>query len=249
MGNFLRLSRRYTSKAGWILDNILPPILRESKIFMWPLFRLVLGPQMHRFLSFKDDAWLMTEEEYLERYRLLASAHLERPTDLNESCIRTILASVIGPRVLDIACGRGHLAFRIMKSSPVSVVGIDIAPPEIGSNGRLQFLKGTLEKIPFPDRYFDTVVSAHTLEHVRNLDAAVNELRRVASRRLIIVVPKQREYRYTFDLHLNFFPYEYKLRQALKNEKARIWIEEGDFVYLEDLDPLDNSIRSGSETQ
>ena len=35
----------------------------------------------------------------------------------------------------------------------------------------------------------------------------VRELRRVARRRLIIVVPQEREYRFTFNPHVHFFPY------------------------------------------
>jgi hypothetical protein len=35
----------------------------------------------------------------------------------------------------------------------------------------------------------------------------VQELRRVGAQRLIIVVPRQRYYRYTIDYHLHFFPF------------------------------------------
>jgi SAM-dependent methyltransferase len=227
--------RRFTAKIGWILDNLVPPLLRDSRTFMWPLFRFVLGAQMHRFMSFKEKAWRMTEEEYSETYRILADAHIERETDLNEACVRKIVDAVVGHNVLDIACGRGYLARRIAQKLLVKVVGIDICPPENPSVAGITFTKGALEKIPYPDRYFDTVISTHTLEHVQNLSIAVDELKRVAKRRLIVVVPNQREYKYTFDLHLNFFPYEYRLRQAMQNEKAEISVEGGDFLYIEDI--------------
>lgn len=44
------------------------------------------------------------------------------------------------------------------------------------------------------------------------MNTALAELRRVAKRRLIIVVPKQRNYKYTFELHINFFPYLFDLK-------------------------------------
>jgi hypothetical protein len=49
-------------------------------------------------------------------------------------------------------------------------------------------------------RWFECVL------HVQDAHAALEELRCVAKRRLIVVLPKQRPYRYTFDLHLRFFP-------------------------------------------
>jgi hypothetical protein len=49
------------------------------------------------------------------------------------------------------------------------------------------------------------VVCAHTLEHVPDVWAAARELRRVADR-VLVVVPRQRYYRYTVDYHLHFFP-------------------------------------------
>jgi ubiquinone/menaquinone biosynthesis C-methylase UbiE len=235
VGKGLLFNRKYTTKVNWMLDNVVPPVLRDSRLFMWPLFRILFGSRMYQFMSFKQKARTMTEEEYVRTYNLLACVHIERETDLNDACIRRILEALVGTEVLDVACGRGYLARRIAEDKRVRVVGIDIAPPEEGSNERIRFIRGAVEKIPFPDRYFDTVVSTHTLEHVRNLPAVVDELRRVAKKRLIVVVPKQREYKYTFDLHLNFFPYEYCLRQAMKNEKAVISLEGGDFIYVEDM--------------
>ena len=51
------------------------------------------------------------------------------------------------------------------------------------------------------------MVCTHVLEHILEFRQALSELRRVARRRLIIVVPQEREYRFTFNPHLHFFPY------------------------------------------
>src|SRR3546814_21159083 len=59
----------------------------------------------------------------------------------------------------------------------------------------------------FDDGAFDTVICTHVLEHILDLRGALAELRRVARRRVIIVVPQEREYRFTFNPHLHFFPY------------------------------------------
>ncbi len=79
------------------------------------------------------------------------------------------------------------------------------------------------------------MISTHTLEHVLNAEAALAELRRVARRRLILVVPRQRPYRFTFDLHLNYFPYAWSLRNFLANPHARIEVIDNDLFAVEDL--------------
>jgi hypothetical protein len=67
--------------------------------------------------------------------------------------------------------------------------------------------------------------------------AAIAELRRVAARRLIIVVPREREYRYTFNPHVNFFPYTHSfLRAMMPVPDSHMCREVGrDIYYREDL--------------
>ena len=71
-----------------------------------------------------------------------------------------------------------------------------------------------MENIPFPDNAFDVVVCTHVLEHVRDLNKAMQELLRVAEKRLLIVLPRQREYRFVADLHIRYFPYAYNVQKA-----------------------------------
>ena len=44
---------------------------------------------------------------------------------------------------------------------------------------------------------------------------AIAELRRITARRLIIVVPMEREALYGFNLHVNFFPYPHSFLRAM----------------------------------
>ena len=202
------MRREYTAKINWILDNLLPPILRDSYFFMNPFFWFLFKEKRKYFMRFKEMSSEMTEDQYLELYKLLREKHIKRDTDLNDCCITKIIECIVGIKVLDIACGRGFLTNIISEKTNCQVTGIDIEPPfSKNNNSRLHFQRGTVEKINYDDKFFDTVICAHTLEHVQNMDIAIKELRRVAKKRLILVVPRQREYKYTFDLHLNFFPY------------------------------------------
>lgn len=73
------------------------------------------------------------------------------------------------------------------------------------------------------------------LEHIKDLQLALEELRRICKKRLIIVVPRQREYKYTFDLHINFFPYEYTFQKLINNENAKILEIDHDWVCIENF--------------
>src|SRR5262249_62146061 len=88
-----------------------------------------------------------------------------------------------------------------------------------------------LPHLPFADASFATVVCAHTLEHIPRVWAAAAELRRVAARRVLVVVPRQRYYRYTIDYHLHFFPSAAPLEHLLGG-MARV--VDGDWLVISD---------------
>lgn len=227
--------RDFTRILNFVLDNIFPPFLRDSKYFMMLFFYPLFGKKSRYFMEFKEKAPFFNDDDLLDHYRLLSDVHLDRKTDMNNRTISIILDSVTGNTILDIACGRGYMTELLGGKFPeVKVTGMDIVLPPDGNKLQNVFFKeGGVEKIDFPDKYFDTVICAHTLEHVRDIDAAIFELRRVCRKKLIIVVPCQREYKYTFDLHLHFFPYMSSLKKVMKNPRAGYQVAGGDFVYIE----------------
>lgn len=199
------ISRDVTRIIHFCLDQLLPPALRDSSWLMKPLMKLALGKKAAYFLDFKDKAHTLTEEEFAAIYRE-TSGILGRETDLNKKCIETILSESLTGDILEAGCGTGYLCRLIAQKNPSArIAGIDINPPQNGA-ANLSFMAGSVENIPYPDKSFDTVICTHTLEHVRDLPRALSELRRIVRRKLVIVVPRQRPYRFTFDLHLHFFP-------------------------------------------
>jgi len=227
-------SRRLTNRLNWLLDNLVPPLLRDSRLVMGPLFWLLFGRKARTFMSFKESAPFLDKRQFAACYADLADVHLQRETDLSPRVLDAVLTAVAGDSALDVGSGRGFLVRRLAEQVGGAVAGVDLFAPASGT-GRGVFVRGDVEALPFGAASFDTVTCCHTLEHVQDATAAVRELRRVARRRLVVVVPRQREYAYTFDLHIRFFPYASSLHQMMRGTGAHCVVLDNDFVYVEEL--------------
>lgn len=230
----MALSRDLTLRIHAIFDQWLPPVLRDQRWFMGPFLRVLYKHRTRDYLDFKDKAFAMDEGEFRDTYRRVNDVMFDRETDLNRACVARILKEVRGPKVLEVGCGQGYLTKLLAKEYEVSAADIVIGDELRAALPDVAFQECNIEALPFADRAFDTVVCTHTLEHVRNLGAALDELRRVA-RRVIIVVPRQRPYQYTFDMHLSYFPYEWSLLFAFAPTGAYVCEDiGGDWFYMED---------------
>lgn len=233
------LNRNITCIINWILDNILPPLFRDSRILMYFIIFFAYGKYTRHVLDFKEKINFSSDDDINRYYELIADAPInkKRRTDLNSKCIRFILKNIAGETVLDAACGRGYMVDALTGSGK-NAYGIDIVlSGEQKADPR--YFQGSLLHLPAADNCFDTVLCTHALEHIRDYKTALRELLRVTKKRLIIVMPKQREYRYTPDLHVNFCPYLYRFREFLDIPAADCFELGGDFVAVIDLDRKD----------
>lgn len=232
----MKVSRNFSVRVQYILDQWIPPRIRDSKWFMYLPMRLVLKDSARDFMDFKNSFFGMTPEKISDLYvRTGAVQELQGETDLNEACTEEILKAIKNRTVLEVGCGRGYLAKRLAKKNKVTACDIVIPEKLKSANDSVKYLEADIEALPFKDKSFDYVVTTHTLEHVQNLPKAVSELRRVAKKGLVIVVPKQRPYKYTFSLHSQFFPYRWSLENAFGTGPSVTIKELGDWYYFEDL--------------
>jgi glycosyltransferase involved in cell wall biosynthesis/ubiquinone/menaquinone biosynthesis C-methylase UbiE len=84
-------------------------------------------------------------------------------------------------RVLDVKCGK-DLLLPLLLRKKCEVVGIDILNPEsvgkeFSAYHRLDL--GQKPHIPYSDESFDVIILADIIEHIRNIDPLLNEIRRV----------------------------------------------------------------------
>jgi SAM-dependent methyltransferase len=201
------MKRETTNAIRTVLEDWLPPVVRDSSAMRW-LFRQHWGRLVDDLESFRSRIAFVSDEEYQSIYERMPRVQDE--TDNSEACIAEISKSIVGSTVLDVGCGTGFMVDHLARNHPRrKFTGLDFIIEE-GTRTRLpsiKFVEGKVEALPFADKSFDTVICTHVLEHVLDFAGALRELRRVARRRLIIVVPQEREYRFTFNPHVHFFPY------------------------------------------
>ena len=186
-------------------------------------------------MTFHNAAFKMSEAEFAAVYEATHHTAIKRDTNLNHQCLDRVLQHAAGPKVLEAGCGAGYLAKKLAQRFEVTATDIVIPPELVTANPKITFQTCNAEALPFPDNSFDTVVTTHVLEHVRDIRAAIRELRRVTCKRLIVVVPKERPHLYTPNLHLHFFPYPFSF-YAVFGYRPDSLLENagGDWFYLED---------------
>ena len=103
---------------------------------------------------------------------------------------------VSGKRVLDFACGEGYGSYLLKEAGAAHVVGADVSEESIakadkmfGRDG-LEFKQLDAAKIgeTFRDGEFDVVISVETIEHLKDPEAFLSELKRITKPTGIIVI-------------------------------------------------------------
>lgn len=239
------MKREWTNKIRFILDELVPPIIRDSKWFMWPFYVAAYGKfVVDDFMNFKSRAYSMSEEEYAQFYGSLGnSMSRRRVTDLNTASVNYLLdkmPSESGFSILDVGAGNGYLLDQLSTLKTFSrVAGVDVVPSE-KVKAKFETYTGALPNLPFKDKEFDVVTCTHVIEHVLDAPASARELIRVARRRIFVVVPRQRYYYYTLDEHLNFYPSVEPLKSLFEPFDTTSSLQGGDWVIMINLEKMDS---------
>lgn len=102
---------------------------------------------------------------------------------INETLARLPSGSPL--RVLDVACGTGALLLPLLAKYPhTSLIGIDLTPEmlEVAHRKlpeRVSLVCAKAERLPFPDQYFDLVVSVNSFHYFRDPRGVLSEFHRV----------------------------------------------------------------------
>jgi SAM-dependent methyltransferase len=99
-------------------------------------------------------------------------------------------------RAVEVGCGEGYGLVRLREKYPsASWQGLDLSPRAVeqarARNKDIPILTGDVRSLPYPDNSFDLVLCLEVLEHLRDFKLALEEIVRVASKYIIISVPRE----------------------------------------------------------
>lgn len=230
------MNRDLTNVIRYFMDEWIPPVIRDSRWFMYPFFWIAYrGRNIREVMDFKSRVYSFTPEDYDRFYNNLNTISRNRVTDLNKPSLNFILDKIdpSAETLIDVGSGNGFLLKQIHERHPkLQLTGFDIKDKDENAAGVYGYVKGNIEKMPFPDKSFDVVTCSHTVEHLIKLEQCMAELVRIARKQVFIVTPCQRYYYYTLDEHVNFFPFKEKLTSVIPVKHHSCEKMNGDWVYL-----------------
>ncbi|MGD8627305.1 MAG: class I SAM-dependent methyltransferase [Anaerolineae bacterium] len=96
--------------------------------------------------------------------------------------------------IVEVGSGRGQTLRRLAGSADL-LLGIDLAPELLHqsatAHGEVEHVQADAQRLPLADDTFDTAIAQEVLEHVADWSQVLEELFRVARRRVVITVPYQ----------------------------------------------------------
>ena len=230
------MNRETTNKIRFVLEDILPAFIRDSWAFKG-FAGLVWGKHIADLARFRERAPFLSDEEYEALYKHHPRVH--QGTDNSQKCIDRMAQDIRGSSICDVGCGTGYLLKQLKSARPelTKITGVDFVVDDADALEGIEYVAAKIEDLPFEDGAFDTVICTHVIEHVLDYRAAIAELRRITKKRLIVIVPREREYRYTFNPHFNFFPYTHSFLRAMQPVPPSYQVEDiqRDIYYCEDM--------------
>jgi SAM-dependent methyltransferase len=100
--------------------------------------------------------------------------------------------------VLDVGCGEGVMTEQMAdRLNGGRIVGIDLDDPKLHAEWEarqrpnLTYMAVPAEQMPFGDSEFEMASALEVLEHVEDPDLVLGEMARIASRHLLVSVPRE----------------------------------------------------------
>ena len=175
--NHKKTSRNYLER----MTNDKPEIIEISKKYDYDYWD---GDRKYGYGGFKyDGRWQSVAKDIADHYKLKS-----------------------GDKVLDVGCGKAYLLYDLMNTVPgLEIAGIDISRYAIehAKEEVKPFLKvGRAQNLPYPDDYFDLVLSINTIhnEFIQDVKKQIQEIERVGKKNKYIATEGYRNEREKFNL-------------------------------------------------
>ena len=126
------------------------------------------------------------DEKYFKNF--LRAGYRRNFHPFNDYKVWCIMHFLHPREILDVGCGSGVLLKSLDKKN-IKVYGVDVSKEALNNipeNLRKNTKVGTIQKLPYPDKAFETVVCVDVLEHIPESDIqeSIQECSRVAREKI-----------------------------------------------------------------
>jgi len=143
----MKLSREVTVWLNRILNDYLPPIIRDQrwfgKLLTWTLFK----ESSSIYMTFHERVYEMSDEDIALAYSNIHSGRVEWDTCLTKTCIETILKNIIGSDVLEVGCGKGYLSNLISKKHNITACDVVVSDSVRNTYPAITFIDSPAEQL------------------------------------------------------------------------------------------------------
>jgi len=116
--------------------------------------------------------------------------------------LKTVAEMIEGKTVLDAGAGVASLKSHLPNSKKYMAVDAEREFVEYIRQLQVDAIVANINKLPFEDKSFDTVVAAEIIEHLENPGIGLAECMRIAKDQVILTIPNShswREHAWTFE--------------------------------------------------
>lgn len=145
-----------------------------------------------------------------------------------------------GERVLDVGCGNGLVLYNLRHQFN-ELHGTELADTRVKSARETlkglpaEIIQNNIENgLPYPDNYFDTLISGAMIEHLIDVAGALAEMRRVLKPggRLVLITPNVAKLMNRVKLAMGRFPSTSTGNEGVDFSKSNILMDGGHFHYF-----------------